>query len=406
MTSRAVWLLVILLAVSIGAWFFNTFERFEREEYTGYRGEARINRFLAAELLFEEAGYDAESVNAVDASDWLPPASDTLVLKLSPQYELPEPLLALQNWVAGGGHLVVFPADTQVIGTDSLLSWAGLSLVDVETPAVAAANIDEPVDGEVDGGDDVDGPEGDGDDEAAASNSKTNAKNAAKSGSTYDLPLYGLEQRFSIRDADSATISDDSGVLVARTARGDGYVTAVISDRWFTNDFVLADPNTRFALNTLAGDIEPGKLWFVYENAFPGLFTRLWLAFPAAVLAAALLGAVWIWSVMPRFGPAVTRGSSAQRPITEHIQAAGLFSWRQDGGSALLNGSIEELIEDFERRHPGLRGLEPAEQVRRIARVTGLSERDVATALEGLDELTPRKFMHHMQLLQRVRKEL
>lgn len=393
MTSRVVWLMIILVAVSIGAWFFNTFERFERQDFTGYQGEARINRFLAAELLLAEAGYETESVSSVDATDWLPPTSDTLVLKLSPQYELPEPLLALQDWVAGGGHLVVFPADTEVIGTGSLLGWAGLDLIEVDEASVLVVDDDDP-------------PAADETDANLDDNGKTNVKNVIKSGAEYDLPVYGIDRRFTLLETGSATVSDASGVLAVRTSRGDGYVTAVLSDRWFTNDFVLADPNTRFALNTLAGDIEPGKLWFVFENAFPGLFTRLWLAFPGAVLAAVLLGLVWIWSVMPRFGPPLAAAGAEPRPITEHIQAAGLFSWRQDRGSALLNGAIDALIEDFERRHPGLRGLEPSEQVRRIARMTGLSQGDIATALEGVDVLTPRKFMHHMQLLQRVRKEL
>ena len=47
-------------ATIFAAWFFTTHEKRIRHEYTGYRGEARVNNYLAADLLLNELGVEAD----------------------------------------------------------------------------------------------------------------------------------------------------------------------------------------------------------------------------------------------------------------------------------------------------------------------------------------------------------
>lgn len=371
MTVRVRVLLLMLAAILAATWFFRSYEPFERTEFTGYEGEARFNRFFGAELLMNEAGFDADSVDAFEPSDWLPSVDDTLVLRLSPRYEQLVPAQVLTGWAAGGGHLVLFPADVETAASGSLLASLGLALDDSE-PLEA---------GETPGVDDA---------------------------ATYDLSVDGLYRRVVLLDdaADAATTSDFAGVLAARVQHGSGYVTVVISERWFLNFAVTQQKNARFVLDVLAGDIEPGKIWFVFEDSTASLLARLWQFTPGAIVALGVLIALWLWAIVPRFGPLAAGSAADRRSINEHIRAAGLFAFRYDGGASLLEAGIDALIEDAERRHPGLKRLEPAEQATRIARITGLPAAEVATALAGLEEITPREFVRHMQLLQTVRKEL
>jgi hypothetical protein len=74
----------VLLIAGYLAWFYTSHEREEYEIVTGYRGEARYNQFLAADRLLNELGIEAESRESFLPSEWLPPASDTIVMSLDP----------------------------------------------------------------------------------------------------------------------------------------------------------------------------------------------------------------------------------------------------------------------------------------------------------------------------------
>lgn len=373
MTARAVILLLLLALVLAASWFFSEFEQYEREEYVGYRGEARINRYLGTQLLLAAAGFEAESLDGIELERWLPPAADTLLLPQSLRNDLIGPRLALEAWLAEGGHLVTFPPDIETSRDDSLIAMAGVHTVAVDT-ADATAETDESIAG-------------------------------------YRLTRPILERRLALADEATnggaiATIEDEFGIVAARLPRGEGYLTVIVSDLWLTNGLIAEPESARFALDLLAGAIEPGKVWIVFDEAIPGLFDRLFEAMPGVLAGIAIAVALWLWSVVPRFGPLSNDSDYARRSITEHLEAAGAFSFRHDGGGSLLDGSIDALVEDAERRHPGLKKLPPEEQAVRIAHITGLPASLIARALSGVGELTPRAFTHHMQLLQKVRKQL
>ena len=47
-------LLAVLAGILFAAWFFSSHEKVEVEEWVGYRGDARVNPWYAAELLVRE----------------------------------------------------------------------------------------------------------------------------------------------------------------------------------------------------------------------------------------------------------------------------------------------------------------------------------------------------------------
>ena len=79
-----------------------------------------------------------------------------------------------------------------------------------------------------------------------------------------------------------------------------------------------------------------------------------------------------IWSRMPSFGPPLAPESRARRSIMEHVNAAGHFAWRNHSERDLVASSVEAVMHEAERRHPGISRLSPEDQSRRIAKLTEL----------------------------------
>ena len=83
MRPSTIALLAVLAVTLIASWFFASHERITREEFTGYRGEARVNDFLAAELLLKQLEIDADARASMTPSDWVPDLGDTVVTRIS-----------------------------------------------------------------------------------------------------------------------------------------------------------------------------------------------------------------------------------------------------------------------------------------------------------------------------------
>ena len=108
MRQTTVILLVILASTIFAAWFLKTHEQATRDEYMGYSGEARSNDFLAAEILLQELGIDADSRASFTPSAWLPEIDETIVSRLTESIAVVDESSALFLWVSNGGHLVLF----------------------------------------------------------------------------------------------------------------------------------------------------------------------------------------------------------------------------------------------------------------------------------------------------------
>jgi hypothetical protein len=373
-------LLAVLGCALVAAWFFSTHERVVRLEHTGYRGESRVNEFLAAEMLLAEFGIEADSLSSLTPSDWLPEATDTIVARLAPSFAIGEEGALLRQWVDSGGHLILLPPRDASRVTDAFLDDYGLRIVEVDVAE------DEERDADGDGGDDAD-------DE------------------TYeylvdlDNTRYRLE--FDAADVQNVTLGDDKGAVALRRVAGEGYITVIANALYFSNAYIGMSDHARLMLDAVAGYIDPGGVWFVYDAAFPSLLQLIWDNAPYIVISLAVLLGVWLWSVMPMFGPVIRQEPSARRSIIEHVRAAGHFAWRNDGAGLLARSSAAALIHEAEARHPGIARLSPQKQAVQIAKLTGLSAQSALDVISQPDRARhQREFTHDMQTLHRMRKEL
>lgn len=369
----------VIAGALLAVWFFTTHEKVVVEVPSGYRGEARVNRFFAAERLLRNVGIEADSRASLTPSEWLPDTADTLLARSATTFASPEELVRLQLWVLNGGHLVLLAPEPPAAASDAVFEHFGFRPIGLQ-----------PVEG--DAGERVLAEAWAKDPEAAA----------------YVIGPVGLLQRFDVPEDDFllGALSDRQGVFVARRPFGDGYVTAIAGSALFENALLDDFDHARLLLDVVAGYIQPGKVWLIYGVEFPPLWRLIWSHAPYAVAGVAAVLALWLWSVMPRFGPLVTAGAPVRRSILEHVEAAAHFVWRHDGAETLVASSTAAVLRRAERTHPGIARLPVAEQAAVIAEMTGQDERAVMTALAPVGDIAPRDFVHKIHALQRIRKKL
>ncbi len=379
----------VLLLGGLFAWHYATHEKEEVEVYVGYRGEARYNRFLAADHLLNALGIEAVSRESFLPTRWLPPPSDTILMRASAGVATGEEFDALTSWVtASGGHLVLLPPREPSPAVDDLLAYFGL----------AFAALD---DGQLDSG----GDQGESSDAGEA----TAAARGDDSGEPYDyeLDLSHAGHRITERRADAGTLLvDDHGNIAVRVAEGNGYVTVIAGANFFTNEFIADADHARLLLDVVAGYVDPGKVWLIFDASFPSLPALIWQVAPYLVISLAALFLFWLWATMPRFGPKIRPEPESRRSIREHVSAAGNFAWRNDATEDLASSVVAAMIHAAERHHPGI-GRQPVEkQARSLARLTGLDAELIFNAMISAGEKRPREFTENVALLQTIRKAL
>lgn len=371
------WLIIIasvMAGAAIYAWFLDNFEKQPDREYVGYQGEARFNDFLAAELLLLKLDIESESRRKLRPSTWLPAESDTLVTRLGPELATDTESTLLVNWVRLGGHLLLLPPLDETRDVVTFMEEIGVRFFVPEE-------------------DDKQEP-----DDVVEDSTIYN----------YSLALDYVYERIELLDETDSHVllSDDKGVLAARQRLGNGFITIYASAFWFTSRAIEQQDHARLFLDSVAGFVEPGKVWLFYAADFTPLWRLIWDAGKYMVLGLLLAFIVWLWSRMPRFGPLLGLRSGERRSIVEHVSASGRFIWQNDASSALTEASVAAVLGKAERRHPGIGRLPRDKQALAIGNLTDEDPRDILQALMTDADDRPREFAQHIKLLQKIRNRL
>jgi len=377
-------LLLILAAAMFALWFLNTHEKVSRDIYVGYHGEARVNDHLAAEMLLQELGVAADSKSTLTPTEWLPDTVDSIIVRLSPSIAIGAERAALLSWVSAGGSLILLPPYQEVADTSEFLASLGFMLAKID--------YDDSEDG----------------DETKNTDDDTHADESSAPRDEYRILKYSQRNRISTTEeaVGVQVIAAADSVIVARSEWGEGLITLFSSDSYFSNGSLNYADHARLLADVVAGEYVPGKVWFIYETTFSSLWELTWRAAPYFILGVAMSFGLWLWAVMPAFGPRVNLIEVPRRSIIEHVQAAGIFLWRHDGSNELAQSAAQLLLHDAETRHPGLGRLSMQQQAEAIARMTGMSPQAVLDVLNGSPGKRQREFVDDMKSVQTIRKEL
>jgi hypothetical protein len=359
------------------------------EVWVGAGPEASRNPYLAYSRLLDRMGASVRTLKGPTDLGELPRDATLLLASHRLAYLTPGRLRRLTAWVEGGGHLVL---EVEPFGIDDpLLEALGVERQDPKTsrelrrrppPAAAPGKSAEP----------------------------------AYTMSSFEWPRAQrpLQVRFAwnwlgLRDRYTrpvlAQVRERDHTIAMAFAMGRGQVSVLPSLSFLGNSSIGSLDHAEFGW-LIASTREPRApvLLFLRMDS-PPFLDWLWREAWAVVLAAALLVALWLVRVIPRFGPLAPDAPPVRRSLIEHVVASGRFLWSRGEGDYLLEALRERVLGAARRR--GIATLEssPPKVAAALAGLASLSEPTVRVALTG-DTRTPADFIASAAALHRIESRL
>jgi hypothetical protein len=211
-----------------------------------------------------------------------------------------------------------------------------------------------------------------------------------------------------------------AGGKLVSFARGQGIVTAATSLRFARNpgyDDHYAKTMRRPARSIGAHDhaelfwqvlsLTPGgelqvyfrpqrlSLWgFLTDNAAP------------ALAAGALLLALWLWSIVPRFGPVAPDAPPGRRRLLDHLRASGRYYWVKGLRSRLVLAARDAALRRIARAQPDFASASQAQRAKRLALLINVSNQESERFIVSAGAMRGADFIKLAQHAQRVHSAL
>jgi hypothetical protein len=335
---------LVVLIVAGAAWLVLNFEYVTEPEYVGLQGEARRNPLLAAMRLYERMGVPAREARRLADLDTLEPGA-TLILLRQRAALTQHHAEQILSWVAAGGQLIVEPQDYRL--RDRLL-------------------------------------------DALKLHRRPLRLHPPRKPSEFRLPHapealrvdFGPRQHFiDIEKRAELTVDEHWSVLLQRFPLGRGHVTVVNGLRFMTNGRIGELDHAEFAWQLVRFAPATPAVVVTARLEMPSFANWVRESAWSAALTGALLMSLWLWRVVPRFGPLRADPPAARPRLLDHIRASGRFYWASGSARRLLSAAREACLRAIARNHPGLAAMAPPAQVARLAQLTSLPAPDLELAL-------------------------
>jgi hypothetical protein len=375
MSNRAIILALLAVLLGLGGWWFSQYFGFGPQRvWVGYSGEARVNPFFAARLLLEHLGFKVDQKADFHKLGALPPGA-TLILAADRAELNPPDARALLSWVErDGGHLIV--GAQRNLPRDVLLQQINVEVrgkggEDAQTKPTAA------------GVDKIPMPDG----------------SELRADLLPSPTLIDLDE-----DADTWRVISRGGTRILQFDWGEGDITVLSTLRPFTNREIGRLDHAEL-LAQVTGASEPGELFLIRQFESVSFLSWLGQHAAAALVALAVFVLVWLWRIVPRFGPLAPSPAPDRKSLLEHIRAVGRFHLDQHELPRLLVLLRADCVELFGRRAPQAQGLDDAARLREAARLSGVRPRELAQAFSGRAD-TPADFANAVRTLATFRRRL
>lgn len=376
MTNRALILMLVGVLLGVGAWWFTQNYGFTTERvWVGYSGEARVNPYYAARLLLERLGFKVTQKAELRTVGALPP--DATVILAANRADLdPATTRTLLGWVErDGGHLVIgveyrLPHDVllQQINVDASWKKPGDALHQRPSPGI----------------DRIPMPDG----------------SELRADLLPSPVLRDLDE-----DADAWRFVSRGGIRILQFGWGEGQITVFSTLRPFTNREIGRLDHAELLAQIVDDADAPGEVFLIRHLEAPSLSGWLARHAPAALVVLGVFLLLWLWRVVPRFGPLAPSPAPDRKSLLEHVRALGRFYSDQRRTAQLLQWLRTDCLELFERAAPLAQGLDNAARLREAARLTRLRPRDLAQAFSAQAD-TPTEFSNAVRTLARFRRRL
>ena len=388
MKRRIIWSLLAIgaLATLISVWFLQNFEQVPVRHREAPQKEARRNPYLAFERLLQELGRPIERLESPRSLDQLP-AQSILILDESRRRNVtPARAERLLNWVHSGGYLIVA---AEKASDDPLLARLGVS--HYQPPAGQCAPCAKNKSAE----------EAD-DDDLPTEIEVTLPINQTR----YRLEHFGRGLSSSSPEPawQAGTAKERNALLHFRWGRG--HIT-VIDDLSFVDNHSLGEQDHAELIWALLQHYQAqGKIHLASRMEIQTLWQ--WLAESAWMLliSGALLIALWLWRIIPRFGGTCPSPIDERRDLTQHLSAIGRSVWREGGVTHWLTVVRHALNKRLSLRYPDLNRMDASEKRIVLAKVADCKTKDIHSALMSGQAQSAEEFTRTMQTLQRLDQRL
>ncbi len=380
MRRMALTLIGVVVAALLGVAFLarHSFTREPVEVHSGWSHKALQDDTLVLERWLARQGWTVRRAGGAFKAEDLPPWGQVILLRTGPAGLREGEVDALLAWVRGGGHLLVdgsaAPFNDEK-GTEALFKRLGAELISVPEKERAA--------------------------------SRDHTDRFGEGGDTFALHR---SPRWRIRvdvDAWDWYMGTEAGQVIVRRPEGQGGV-ALASDLSFLYNDGFVDMDHAAWLSRILGVPAPGRVALVWSQPMdPSLLAWLWQRAWAFLTACGILLGAWLWAGLWRFGPWIPETLTARRSLLEHLVASGRFLWRNGGGpEALVIATRGAVLRRAARIHPAFPALPEAERWATLADRTGLTESDVAEALDDRPGASPEVLGRRLQILLFIRHRL
>lgn len=409
MTRRLVWSLLALVALLTlgGVWFVQNFEQVPNTHWEGPQKEALRDPYLALERLFGKLGRPVKQLKSPAALDRLP-AGGVLILDDNRRRNVDAARVQrLLDWVDRGAYLIVAAEDSL---NDPLNQALGITPCRFEnkqcSPRKAADENDE-----------SDDEEDDGDGDASTTPSPKHLADSDPSPIEVVLPDSPIRYRYPHHYPIDGLISttpapvwsagaDPTPDHLLHYAWGRGQIT-VLGDLRFLRNWQIGKPDHAELIWALVQRYQAqGPVYLATRMEVPTLWQWLTESAWMALLSAALLIALWLWHIIPRFGGLLTPARSERRDLLQHLAAIGRSVWREGGLAHWLAVVRQPLQQRLALRHPHLKQMETGRQHAALAEMTHCTSNEIRSALTPGQARTAKEFTRAMQILQSLEHRL
>ena len=384
--------LIMLLIVVIGltgvVWFLATHEQVTEQAWTGFRGEAKRNPWLAGQRLLQRFGQPAKELRSMPELRNLPPRA-TLIIPRSHHTITGHLRDEVIDWVRQGGYLIVEAEYPRL--KDPLVEAFGVERHEIEFEEYE---------------DDLEVFEEDEFEKVRLPNAMAPA--------TIELERYmSLDAKDVWFRVDG---TDGTYMLVKRSGRG---AVTIVNDLDYARNISIGSLDHAHFLVDLVRLREeliadegigpaPQAAQVMFFNRPGKLSLATWLRehawAPLAGGAAALL--LWLWRVIPRFGPIMPDAERGRRRLLDHLRASGRFLWSNGHATRLVEASREACLRQIGRSLPHFLSATAEARVEQLVDTLGITQEQAQRILQPQEGGKMIQFWQTIRLYQRVYSRL
>ncbi len=406
------YIILLLISLASGYWFYNNFSWVNEEREVGFQGIAKTNKLLASEFFLRKMGVQVQQVNGLAAFRDLPSEQHTLLIATQRETLNKELSQKLLSWVRAGGHLIVEARqvqreetetkdgkDSELIIDDDLLSEFSIFAQVSDTCGCDAEQSEQE-------SDDSEDSEEKKLPVRVIMNNSSHKSLEIEVNFPHDLSLQKKKTELNL----SWIIKDDMGQYLMQMPLEKGLLTILSSTSIFNNNQISEYDHARFLYYLIQQQAHDAGVWLIRVDDMPPLWQWLWTNAWYLMFSLTLLFFFWLWRAPLRFGPLMNDEQIERRSLMEHIQASGYYRWHNKQSGYLLSKVQKTLWDKIQTAHPGIRRENPVQAFIKLEEITGIKEILIKESLtrvdSSVDNLSEQDFFKRIKMMEVIRKKL